>query len=102
MLPGISPGHDPPVDHFLSQCGGPRSQARDTVDDVHHQVVSVEVVPHDHVERRRDRTFFLVPADVQISMVRPSVRESMDEPRIAVVDERNFVRPVRETFAATV
>ena len=48
---------------------------RQAVDAVHHQVETVQIVQHRHVEGRGDGTFFLVAADVEIAVVgarRPS------------------------------
>ena len=81
-----------PLDELLAKPGGLGSEPRHPVDDVDGEVEAVEIVEHDHVERRRGRSFLLVAADVQVPVVRPPVREAVDQPRIAVVREDD--RPV--------
>ena len=63
------------------------------VDDVDDEVEPVEVVEHDHVERRGGRALLLVAAHVQVVVVVPPIGEPMDEPRVAVVreDDRSSV-----------
>ena len=48
---------------------------------------AVEVVQHDHVERRRRRALFLVAAHVQVLVVRAPVGQAVDQPRVAVEGE---------------
>ena len=69
-----------------------RREAGDAVDHVDDEVEAVEVVQHDHVERRRRRALLLVAAHVDVLVVRAPVRQPVDEPRIAVVGEDD--RPV--------
>ena len=59
---------------------------------VHHQVEAVEVVEHDHVERRGGGALLLVAAHVQVVVVGAPVGEPVDQPRVAVVGEDD--RPV--------
>ena len=47
----------------------PARRARHAVDHVHHEVEAVEVVQHDHVERRRGRALLLVAAHVEVGVV---------------------------------
>src|SRR6266516_2562061 len=85
------------VGHELAHVRGPGTQRRNAVDHVHHQVIAVEVVQHDHVEWRGRGSLFLVAADMEVVVVRPPVAEAVDQPRIAVVGEDH--RPVlREDF----
>ncbi len=86
------PRADPGVVHALAQTRGLRPQVRDPVDDVDDEVVPVEVVEHDHVERRRRRALLLVAAHVDVRVARAAVGEAVDEPRVAVVGEDD--RPV--------
>src|SRR5438874_899721 len=67
--------------------GRPRTEAGDAVDDVHHEVEAVEIVEHDHVERRRGRALLLVPPHVQVGVAVTAVRQPVDEPRVPVVGE---------------
>ncbi len=82
----------PLVDHPLPQVRRPRAEPGDAVDHVHDQVEAVEVVEHDHVERRRRRALLLVAADVDVRVVRAPVGEPVDQPRVPVVGEDD--RPV--------
>ena len=86
------PRLEPPVDHLLPEVRGPRRQAGHAVDHVDDEVEPVEVVEHDHVERRRRRALLLVAAHVQVAVVRAPVGEAVDQPRVAVVGEDD--RPV--------
>jgi hypothetical protein len=85
------------IGHLLAQVRSFRRQSRHPIDHVHHQVKAVEVVQHDHVERRRRRAFLLVPADVEVSVIRASIGEAVDQPRVAVVgeDDRLVLREQR-------
>src|SRR5437667_3738487 len=69
-----------PVLHLLTQPSARVDEPRNTVDHVDHEVEAVEVVEHDHVERRRGRALLLVAAHVQVAMVRAPVREPVDQP----------------------
>ena len=70
---------------------GPRPATRSI--DVHHEVVPVEVVEHDHVERRGGRALLLVAADVEAVVVAAPVGEPVDEPRVAVEGEDRRAGP---------
>src|SRR5262249_10682503 len=93
VLARVGARADPAVAHLLAQAAARLGEARDTVDHVHDEVEAVEVVEHDHVERRRGRALLLVAAHVQVPVVRAPVGEPVDQPRIAVVGEHD--RPVR-------
>src|SRR6186713_978776 len=67
--------------------GRARPELGQAVDHVAHEVEAVEIVHDDHVERRARRALFLVAAHVQVLVVRSTIREPMDEPRIAVERE---------------
>ena len=83
--------------------GARRSVAKSghAVDHVDDEVEAVEVVEHDHVERRRRRALFLVAAHVQVRVVGAAVGEPVDQPRIAVVgeDDRPVAREERVELA---
>ena len=57
------------------------------IDGVHDEVEAVQIIEHRHIERRGDRTFFFVAADVQVLMVGATVGESVDQPGISVERE---------------
>ena len=86
-LARVGGGAQPRVDQVLAERGRAGLEAGHPVDDVHDEVEPVEVVAHDHVERRRDGPLLLVAADVEVGVVRPPVGQPVDQPRIAVVGE---------------
>ena len=55
-------------------CAACAAEPRDAVDHVHDEVEAVEVVEHDHVERRRGRALLLVAAHVEVVVVRRAGR----------------------------
>src|SRR5271156_5211616 len=72
----------------LLQVSAPSTQVRQPIDHVHHQVKSIEVILHAHIERRSDRAFFFVAADVEVSVSAP-VGQPVDQPRIAMKAEND-------------
>ena len=74
------------------RCAARSAETGHAVDHVDHEVEAVEIVEHHHVERRRRRPLFLVPANVQVARVRAPVGQPVDQPRVAVVGEDD--RPV--------
>ena len=70
-----------------SRGGRPRRPALVRGRRVDDQVVAVEVVEHDHVERGGGRALLLVAAHVEVVVPRPAVRQPVDEPGVAVVGE---------------
>ena len=48
---------------------------------------AVEIVQHRHVEGRGDRAFILVAAHVDVVVVRATICQTMDQPRIGVKRE---------------
>src|SRR4051794_26855443 len=87
VLTGVLPVPQPFVHHLLPHVRGPAAEARDPVDDVHDEPEPVEVVEHDHVERRGRRPLLLVPADMEVGVVGAPVGQPVDQPRVAVVGE---------------
>lgn len=53
-------------------------QLRATIDHVQHQMEPIEVVQDRNVKRRGGCTFLLIPAHMQILIVRPSVGQAMN------------------------
>ena len=58
-----------------------------TMDGVDSEGVAVDVIEHDHVERRRRRALLFVATDVQVVVVVPPVGQPMNQPRVAVIGE---------------
>src|SRR6188508_1821936 len=77
-------GAEASVGELLPDAAAP-GNPRQPVERVHGEVEAIEVVQHDHVERRRRRPLLLVAAHVDVLVVRVPVREAVDEPRVAVV-----------------
>ena len=75
---------DDGVLHLFLQMGRLHAQFRHPIDNVDHQMEARSLVQHRQFERRIDVAFFLVAAHMQIVMARETVRELVDEPRIAV------------------
>ena len=73
--------------HRLSGIDGKTPQLRDMIDHVHHQTEPVEIVHHRHVERRGGGTFLLIPAHMQILVIRPAIGQAMNQPRVAMKGE---------------
>ena len=92
MLPRERASAEALVDEVLPDRSRGGSELGHSVDHIDRQVESIEIVAHDHVERRGDGPLLLVAADVQVVVVRAAVRQTMDEPRVPVVREDD--RPV--------
>src|ERR1700733_4880756 len=85
VLAGVTTRGQPRIGHLLTEHRGPGGQPVHPVDDVHDQVEAVQVVEHHHVERRRRGAALLEPAHVHVMVVGATVRQPVDQPRIAVV-----------------
>src|SRR5882724_13609275 len=72
------------IAQLLLQINTPAAGLRQTIDGVHHQVKTIQVVQHRHIERRGDRAFFLVPAHVEVLVIAAAVSQAMNQRRIAV------------------
>src|SRR3984957_16774515 len=90
------------VADLLFGIGGPLAKLRHAIDDVADEMESVEVVDHAHIERRRGRALFLVAADMNVIVPRPPIGQAMDEPRIAVEGEDNWLVDCEERVEVTV
>ena len=71
------------VAHRLLQIGALAAEIGQFVDDVFNEMKAVDLVLHAHIERRRDRAFFLVATDMQIA-IGSAVGQSVDQGRISV------------------
>src|SRR5258708_22184157 len=88
----VLPVTQPLVDHHLTHVRGLGAQRGHSVDHVHHEMKSIEVVEHDHVERSRGRPLFFIPAHVKVVVIGAPVGEAVDQPGIPVIGEDH--RPV--------
>ena len=77
------------VAHCLLCIGSNISELRYAVDYICHKIEAVQIVQDTHVKRSRRSPFFLISPDMEILMVRPPVRQSVDQPRIPVVGKDN-------------
>src|SRR5450432_2200412 len=66
-------------------------------DGIHHEVESIEIVQHRHVEGRGDGAFLLVAAHVDVVVVGAPVSQAVNEPRISMEreDDRLVAREER-------
>src|SRR5438445_6443544 len=87
VVPRVLSGAQPLIDHLLADVRRLRAQRRHAVDDVYDQVITIEIVEHDHVEWRGRRAFLLVSAHAVVGVIGTPVRAAMNQPRIAVVSE---------------
>src|SRR5690606_9184601 len=87
VLAGPGAGREARVDHGLPQARSLLAQGGYAVDDIHDQVIAVEVVEHDHVEGRGGGALLLVAAHVQIVVIGAPVGEAVDQPGVAVEGE---------------
>jgi len=94
VSPDVQPVFGQEVDHPLLEIRPTGPQVRQAIDGVADKVEAIEVVQHGHVERCRDRAFFLVSPHVQVVMIRPAVGEPVNQPRISVIrkDDRLVAR----------
>src|SRR5271154_3466445 len=82
---------DEPVADFLLGVGGALAKLRHAVDDIADQMETVEVVDHAHVERRGRGSLFLVAAHMNVVVAGPPIGQAMDQPRIAVKGEDDWL-----------
>ena len=57
---------------------------RQTINGIHHQVKTVQVIEHGHIERSGDGALFLVAADVQIVVIGAPVSQAVNQPRVGM------------------
>ncbi len=51
------------------------------------KVEAIQIVADSHVKGRSGGSFFLIPSDVEILVVRPTVGQTVDEPGVTVIGE---------------
>ena len=52
-------------------------------------MVAVEIITYRHIERRGGRTLFLISPHMQIGVVGPSIRKTVNQPRIAMISKHD-------------
>src|SRR5262245_50198830 len=60
------------------------AKLRNAINHVDREAKPIDLVLDRQVQRGVDVTLLLVTAHVQIAVIRPAIRESMDQPRVAV------------------
>ena len=78
-----------PIANRLFGIRGDHPQLGDAVDDVPHEVETIQVVHHTHIERRGCGSFFFVAANVQVIVICAAIREPMDQPGVTMVGKDN-------------
>jgi hypothetical protein len=77
----------------LLRISGACSQARHAITHIADEMKTVELIQQDHIERRRRGAFLIIAAHMEVVMVRPAIREPMNQPWITMIGENNrFVR----------
>lgn len=84
VLADIGAVVDEEVADLLTNIGGLGAKGGHTIDDVLHEVESVQVVEDDHIKRRGGGSLFFVAANVKVLMICPTIGQPVDKPRIAV------------------
>lgn len=74
------------LETFTRTCGH-IFNTRYPVDDRDGQVKTVKPVQHTHIEGCGRGAFFLVSVDVEVLMIRPAIRQPVNQPRVAVICE---------------
>ena len=87
MLVDIELVLDELVLELLLEIGPFTASLRQSMDHIHHKMEAIQIVENRHIERRRDRAFFLVAAYMEVLMVRTAIREPVDQPRVGVEGE---------------
>lgn len=65
-------------------------QLRNTIDRIHDQMEPIQIIQHDHIKRGRCRSFFFVAANVQITVIRAAIGETIKKERLSVKNAVNF------------
>src|SRR6476620_3606959 len=71
--------------------GSTRSKRWNTIDYVAYEVEAIEIVEHAHVKGRCRGALFLVATHMDVVMARTPVGQPMDQPRIAVESEDDWL-----------
>ena len=78
------------VNHHLPHSTGTFGKSRNAVNHVTNEMKAIHVVEYHHVKRGRGRTLFLEATNMQIVMVRPAVRQLMNQGRLTVKRKNNL------------
>src|SRR5260370_25454069 len=85
------------VDHLLANVSRLRAERWDPIDDVHHEVIAIDVVQHRHVEGLGGRALLLVAAGVGVRVIGAAVGQTGGQPRLVGVCESHRIL-ARERF----
>src|SRR5579863_1324810 len=78
-----------PIADELLEISGLRSQTRYAVHDVAGEVKAVNLIEDHHVEGCRRGSLLLISPNMEIGMIRPAIRQAMDQPGITVVGKND-------------
>src|SRR5450755_1879220 len=84
VLIGIAAAFDLLISEVLLRMRARRFQARNSVNHVHGDAETVDLILNSQFQRGVDIASFLVAANVQIVMIRPPVCQAVNEPRIGM------------------
>ena len=81
------------ITHELLEVGADALQFWHSIDDVGGEMIPIKRVHDGHVERRRGRALFLIPANVKIRVAVPAISQAVYQPRVSVIGEHDrFIR----------
>src|SRR5580765_1585185 len=79
-----------PVAEELLHVGGTGSKAGHAIDDIAREVKAIQIVQDHHVEWSRRGPFLFIAANVEVRVIRPTIRQPVNQPRVAVEGEDNW------------
>src|SRR5665213_3840035 len=100
MLPDIPRVLEQLVAELLLDVRRAHGKSGDAVDDVDRQMISIEPVEHDHIERRRGGALLLEAVNMHLGMIGAVIGQAVNQIRIAVIGEDH--RPVAREHAIEV
>jgi len=92
VLERIVPAGDLFVQELFPRVCPDSLEFRNSFDGIHGQTEAIDFIFDGQLQRRVDVALFLVAADVHVAVVRAAVRQSVDQPGIAVkIEDDRFV-----------
>jgi len=75
--------------HFLLHMSGSGAKRFDAIDHIDHEVEAVDLVDDGQFERCVDISIFFIAADMETTLLIPSIDQPVNQPRIAVEIEND-------------
>src|SRR3984885_9430935 len=100
MLPDVTRVLQQLVAELLLYMPPADRKPRDAVDDVDREMISIEPVEHDHIERRRRGALLFETVNMHLGMIGAIIGETMNQIGIAVIGKDN--RPVAREHAVEI